>query len=160
VLVSDLFLTSHAYLKDAAIRIRACCLRRLNNSRPVKAALQYTLKQAQLQARDIQLVEAASSAQSGAQDAVGEILGSQPQDMVRSTTGGGQGGTGLIALCQLGKLACIHKTHHATYADESISLAPPRLDPRTLRPSTTELPPMHLNTRHRSKRSGPLSLGW
>lgn len=66
VLVSKLFLTSHAYLKDSSIHIRACSLtsrfhsrtaNSANQARTAKTAVQTALRQAQVRPQDLQIIE-------------------------------------------------------------------------------------------------------
>lgn len=54
VIVSDLFLTAHAYLKDSAARILACVLA---TGKDARAPVQAALRRAQLEAKDMQIVE-------------------------------------------------------------------------------------------------------
>ncbi|EME78190.1 uncharacterized protein MYCFIDRAFT_89322 [Pseudocercospora fijiensis CIRAD86] len=112
VLVSDLFLTSHAYLKDSAICICGSALtstifqRSLhlsqggeNQSRTVKTAVARALRQANLQQRDIRILEISFSSNWDPRKAlldfdVAPQLSSKPDD--RFT-----GATGLASLCSL-----------------------------------------------------------
>ncbi|KAH9845756.1 hypothetical protein Tdes44962_MAKER01187 [Teratosphaeria destructans] len=57
VLVSDLFLTSHAYLKDAAICIRSLVLASPEHPESHRDAVREALRGARIEAKDIQLVE-------------------------------------------------------------------------------------------------------
>ena len=116
VLVSDLFLTSHAYLKDAAICVRACSRSSRipsqsadgsNDLRAAKNAVQSALRQARLQPKDVQLVEAQHSSNSAVRQALSEFddTASHERD---ASNGNLVGATGLANLCALGKLCITH----------------------------------------------------
>lgn len=102
VVISTLFLTSHAYLKDSSVRIRACILTSqfhsrsangANDARTAKTAVQLALRQAQLQPQDLQIVEVQHSATQYLREALGGAKISQPQepwspsDAIGTTTG-------------------------------------------------------------------------
>ncbi|KAK3631356.1 hypothetical protein LTR22_021115 [Elasticomyces elasticus] len=106
VLVSKLFLTSHAYLKDGAVCIRATSLRsrpsflssikhQAHGQRSIEIAVQIALRQAGLVAKDPQIVEAQS-----VQQVLRAVDPLQPQ---RSPDASSlhTGTTGYAALCEL-----------------------------------------------------------
>lgn len=113
VLVSDLFLTSHAYLKDGSICISGSALTSTifqqslsfsqggeNQSRTVKTAVASALRQARIQQRDIQILEINYSSNWDPRKAlldfdVAPQLSSKQDDSFN-------GATGLASLCNLG----------------------------------------------------------
>lgn len=115
VLVSDLFLTSHAYLKDSAIRIRGFSLanqiysRTLggsDRSRTFQRTASDALRQAQLKSADIQLLHLPQT-----------LRGSNPQALVGFDAAASElsrplsshsSTAGLTILCSLGKVPSIH----------------------------------------------------
>ena len=110
VLVSALFLTSHAYLKDSSIRIRACTLTSRfysrsanagNNSRTAKTAVHQALRQAQLQAKDLQVVDVNSGATHHLRDALQGAEITQPQEPW-SSSGTAVPATGWSGVSRLG----------------------------------------------------------
>lgn len=110
VLVSNLFLTSHAYLKDSAAAIRACYVvnrvhtRSLGGSkslRPMQTAVQHALRQAQLEAKDIQIVETQLGSNQDARQALSNFHDLQTRGYLEATTF--HGTAELAGLCELGK---------------------------------------------------------
>lgn len=89
VLVSTLFLTSHAYLKDSSIQIRASSLtgrfhsrsgNGANDDRTAKTAVDSALRQAQVQSGDLQIVEVQQNANRHLREALGNVNIAQPRD--------------------------------------------------------------------------------
>ena len=111
--MSDLFLTSHAYLKDAAICIRACSRasripsQRTGSSislRTAKNAIQSAMRQARLGPKDLQMVEAHHDSASH----VRQALSDTPDGPSHEQMGPPEilmGATGLASLCALGELS-------------------------------------------------------
>lgn len=111
VLVSQLFLTSHAYLKDSSIRIRACSRTSLfhsrsangaNDTRTTKTAVQLALRHAGLNSSDLQIVEAQSGASPHLREALGNKGVVQPPEPWSSSNvvGPSTGWRGLVRLGQ------------------------------------------------------------
>ncbi|KAK5739000.1 hypothetical protein LTR17_005518 [Elasticomyces elasticus] len=109
VLVSKLFLTSHAYLKDGAVCIRATSLRSLpstsssigaHGQRSIEAAVQIALRQAELGAKDLQIVEFQPSFSTSAQQALRGFVSLQPQRPPEASSLL-TGTTGVARLCEL-----------------------------------------------------------
>ncbi|KXT08447.1 hypothetical protein AC579_5612 [Pseudocercospora musae] len=112
VLVSDLFLTSHAYLKDGSICVSGSAItstifqRSLNlsqggenQSRTVKTAVASALRQAQIQQRDIQVLEINYSSNREPHKA---LLDFDVAPQLSSKDGDSfAGATGLASLCNL-----------------------------------------------------------
>lgn len=162
VLVSQLFLISHAYLKDSSIRIRASTLtsrfhsRSANGSnvaRTARTAIQSALRQAQLQPSDLQVVEA----RQGATRQLGEILGdaclAQPQEPW-SSSDALSATTGWRDLCRLGQAD--HRSRLRQITDNQHSLPTPRLGDQHPHPSRPKLPAIHQPRRRRSRCARPL----
>ncbi|SMY24532.1 unnamed protein product [Zymoseptoria tritici ST99CH_1A5] len=107
VLISERFLTSHAYLKDSSMRIRACSMSSQVVSRTcgpnsfgtAARTIITSLRQAQLGAKDIQIVELLAS-DSGANRALGDSKFAKPQKASESPAPF-VGTSGLAALCGL-----------------------------------------------------------
>lgn len=108
VLVSDMFLTSHAYLKDGAACIRGASVANSfysrksggkDDARKVKAAVNAALSQARLGPQDIQILEEVGSQKSG--KALGD-LNANSKSPVKSRALF-DGTTGLASLCGLGE---------------------------------------------------------
>lgn len=125
VLVSDRFLVSHAFLKDSAVRIRACTLTAAGNE--IRSSMDAALRQAGLGAGDVQLVESQGPAQPPQND--GLPRNTKPKQTSRaleplkdfSTTG-------LAGLCGIGENPrgkCTEESHADAF---SHSLATARLD--------------------------------
>lgn len=97
-------MTSHAYLKDSAVCIRASISLPLSNSRP---PVQEALREACLKAKDIQMVEAQDEASSWSSGLDLPSAGDGP--LTSNTSFGGQkplrdfGVTGWVRLCRLGE---------------------------------------------------------
>ncbi|KAK3111055.1 hypothetical protein LTR53_014071 [Teratosphaeriaceae sp. CCFEE 6253] len=112
VLISSLFLMSHAYLKDGAIRIQASSLTErkqsstTSKSNAAESAVQNVLRQARLQPKDVQVVEAQPSFSATAQSALRDFEALQPQGPP-DTSSLLVGTTGLAGLCELGKFLAI-----------------------------------------------------
>ncbi|KAK5741375.1 hypothetical protein LTR17_004082 [Elasticomyces elasticus] len=109
VLVSKLFLTSHAYLKDGAVCIRATSLRsrpslsssnEAHGQRSIEAAVQVALRQAALGAKDLQIVEAQPSFSTSTQQVLRAIEPLQPQ-RAPGALSLRRGTTGYAGLCEL-----------------------------------------------------------
>lgn len=113
VLVSDRFMTSHAYLKDSAVQIKAC------NSAPAqdrRLAVQDALRKASLDVKDLQMVETQGSASPSH-----SMLGfpSTGTDAERSNDRSPRPGpleafglTGWVALCSLGTRTLLRCLQH------------------------------------------------
>jgi hypothetical protein len=104
VLVNDRFLTSHAYLKDSAVCVRACHLAAAGKDprRPVINAL----KQANLEAEEIQLVEVQGTISSPSQGKKILSNGDFKEDVISAPELAplvGFGTTSLTGLCEIGK---------------------------------------------------------
>lgn len=109
VLVSDLFLTSHAYLKDGAVcihgaftanRIHSRTAGGKDEPRKLKAAVNAALAQARLAPKDVQVLEEVGSTQD-ARKALKDLSsksGSPTKSQTLST-----GTTGFASLCGLGE---------------------------------------------------------
>lgn len=113
VVVSQLFLTSHAYMKDSSIRIRASTLtsrfhsRSANGSniaRTARTALQSALRQAQIQPGDLQVVEVSQGVKKQMREILGDAHFAQPQEPW-SSSDALSATTGWRDLCRLGQLA-------------------------------------------------------
>ncbi|KAK5678322.1 hypothetical protein LTS10_009494 [Elasticomyces elasticus] len=109
VVVSKLFLTSHAYLKDGAVCIRATSLRsrpslssstESHGQRSIETAVQVALRQAALGAEDLQIVEAQPSFSTSTQQVLRGFEALQPQRPLEASSLLA-GSTGLAALCEL-----------------------------------------------------------
>ena len=111
VLVSEAFLTSHAYLKDSAASIRGFSLvspiymkhsKSDSETLATKTAIQAALQQAVLAPDDIQIVELRHGSNPSVQQALGELR-------IAEDEGGSPvshpfvGSTGLAGLCELGE---------------------------------------------------------
>jgi hypothetical protein len=104
VLVNDRFLTSHAYLKDSAVCVRACHLAAAGKDprRPIINAL----KQANLEAEEIQLVEVQGTISSPSQGKKILSNGDFKEDVISAPELAplvGFGTTSLTGLCEIGK---------------------------------------------------------
>lgn len=109
MLVSNLFLTSHAYLKDSSVRILGCSLasrihsrsaNRPNGARTVRTAVQSALRQAHLQPKDLQLVQIKhDTSQQHLREALEGVEATQPQEPWTSGTVTSE--TGWLGLCRL-----------------------------------------------------------
>jgi hypothetical protein len=104
VLVNDQFLTSHAYLKDSAVCVRACHLAAAGKDprRPIINAL----KQANLEAEEIQLVEVQGTISSPSQGKKILSNGDFKEDVISAPELAplvGFGTTSLTGLCEIGK---------------------------------------------------------
>lgn len=111
VIVSDLFLTSHAYLKDGAIQIAGAALvnrfhsrtiGREDGPRKIKTAVASALSQARLSPKDIQILELLGEGLkkddlNAVHDLKGKPLG--------EGLGSSDATTGFASLCGLGKLS-------------------------------------------------------
>ncbi|KAK3115786.1 hypothetical protein LTR53_004517 [Teratosphaeriaceae sp. CCFEE 6253] len=112
VLVSSLFLMSHAYLKDGAIRIQASSLTErkqsstTGKSNAAESAVQNVYRQARLEPKDVQVVEAQPSFSASAQSALRDFDALQPQGPP-DTSSLLVGTTGLAGLCELGKYLAV-----------------------------------------------------
>lgn len=104
VLISDRFMTSHAYLKDSAACIRACISIPLSSPRP---PVQEALRKACLEAKDIQMVEAQGGASFSRIGLDLPKAGGGPLGSNTSSAGlkplKDFGVTGWVGLCRLGK---------------------------------------------------------
>jgi len=109
VLVSHLFLTSHAYLKDSAALIRAQKVASPVHSRAsqatgetlsTKLAIQGALQQAQLDPSDIQIVELRHGSNSNVQQALG-VLNVTEDGHASPISNPFIGSTGLAGYCEL-----------------------------------------------------------
>ena len=106
VFVNDRFLTSHAYLKDSAVCVRACHLAAAGKD--LRGPVTNALRQANLGAEDIQLVEVQGTVSSPAQGQ--ELLSNGDfEDEAISAPElpplVGFGTTSLTGLCEIGKHA-------------------------------------------------------
>lgn len=110
VIISDLFLTSHAYLKDGAIRISGSALvnrfhsrttGREDGARKIKTAVTSALSQANLKLEDVHVLEMAG--QSLDKEDLGALgnLGGKP---LAKKPVSSNASTGFASLCGLGKL--------------------------------------------------------
>lgn len=108
VLVSDLFLTSHAYLKDGAVNIRGIAVSNSvyssslggpDLSRSARAALDTALRRAQMAQKDVQTVDIRHSSDQIAKEALSDINAAPqlPAGSAQTFTGV----TGFVALCGL-----------------------------------------------------------
>lgn len=107
VLVSGLVLNSHAYLKDSAVCISACCLTSRihsrktgspNDSRSSRTVVQAALRQADLVAKYLQIIEARGVS---SRQALGDI---EPKEAQIPKSLSFSGVTGWLGLCGMGKL--------------------------------------------------------
>lgn len=112
VVVSQLFLTSHAYLKDSAALVRAATIgstvysssaRQNDDSRAARTVVQKALRQAGLEPAEIQLVEVRSAANlnSKQREALGDFRVSDSKGLRSSSMGSFSGAVGLVGLCEL-----------------------------------------------------------
>ena len=115
MLVSQAFLTSHAYLKDSSALIRSLELVSPVYSRSSKStserlattrAIQGALEQALLSPDDIQIVELRHGSNLSAQQALGELRVSE-DGHASPVSNPFLGSTGLSGLCELGKYSPI-----------------------------------------------------
>lgn len=118
VLVSRLFLTSHAYLKDGAVCVRAFVLANRthsrsstsgNDARASKIAIRSALRQAKLGSGELQVVEVRGSEGARLRDALDNLrVGSAaaPSKSLATFTGT----NGLAGLCGLGEYTVYPKT--------------------------------------------------
>jgi hypothetical protein len=99
VLVSDKFLISHSFLKDSAVQIKACPLTAAG--RAIRSSVEAALRQAGIEAGDIQLVEAYGSSQT---DGGHELLRGINAKQVSKSLGPLKDfdTTGLVGLCGIG----------------------------------------------------------
>lgn len=109
--VSDLFLTSHAYLKDSAIQIKACSqvsriqISTSNDSadfRTAKTAVNTALQYASLSPQDIQIVSIAAGTKTTRQTELSELGHAHSPERLQSL-GQVTGSSGLTSLCGIGK---------------------------------------------------------
>lgn len=109
VLVSELFLTSHAYLKDSSALIRAQKVASPVHSRAsqatsetlsTKVAIQGALAQAALTPSDVQIVELRHGSNSNVQQALG-VLNVSEDGHASPISNPFIGSTGLAGLCEL-----------------------------------------------------------
>jgi hypothetical protein len=105
VLVNDRFLTSHAYLKDSAVCVRACHLATAGQG--LRGPVIDALRQASLEAREIQLVEVQGTTPSPARGLKLLSDGGIGEDDTVSASElppiAGLGTTSLTGLCGIGK---------------------------------------------------------
>jgi hypothetical protein len=104
VLVNDRFLTSHAYLKDSAIFVRACHLAAAGKD--PRGPVINALKQANLEAEEIQLVEVQGTISSPSQGQKILSNGDFKEDVISAPELAplvGFGTTSLTGLCEIGK---------------------------------------------------------
>lgn len=83
VLVSQLFLVSHAYLKDSAIRVRACTLTssRPFDAQPTNKAVGTALRLAGLTTQDVQIIQGlGGSITNSTEQALSDAFGNPPPD--------------------------------------------------------------------------------
>lgn len=111
MIVSDLFLTSHAYLKDGAVRILGAALVSRFHSRTkgdedsprkIKTAVNSALSQAMIDFKDVQVLDLVGSGlDKAALKTVGDVSRkSSPNNLVSSDAT-----TGFANLCGIGKFA-------------------------------------------------------
>ena len=117
MIVSQGFLTSHAYLKDSAAQIIGSQMAspvysRSSNSNnealSTKRAIRAALQQASLDVEDIQIIELRHGSNASAQQALGELHVTE-DNSASPVTHPFVGTTGLAGLCELGKLSRRHK---------------------------------------------------
>jgi hypothetical protein len=104
VLVNDRFLTSHAYLKDSAVCVRACHL--AATGKDPRGPVFSALRQAKLGAEDVQLVEVQGTVSSPSQGQVLLSNGDFKEDAISAPELAplvGFGTTSLTGLCEIGK---------------------------------------------------------
>lgn len=104
VLVNDRFLTSHAYLRDSAICVRACHLAAAGKD--PRGPVINALRQADLKAEEVQLVELQGTISTPSKGQ--ELLsnGDFKEDAISAPELAplvGFGTTGLTSLCEIGK---------------------------------------------------------
>lgn len=116
LLVSDLTLTSHAFLKDGAICISGSSLTNAifqrslqteNQSRAVKTAVGSALRQAQLQQRDIQILEINYTSNWDLRKA---LLDLDVAPQISKADGSFTGATGFASLCGLGMIHLVESS--------------------------------------------------
>lgn len=104
VLVSDLFLMSHAYLKDSAVTLKAFSIAPVSKA---SLAIRSALAQARVSARDLQIMEVqgtAASSSNGVDLLKREMAGSRANTSpARIPTVEGLGGLGWAGLCGMGE---------------------------------------------------------
>jgi hypothetical protein len=100
ILISDRLLVSHAFLQDSAVRIRACSLAVTDSA--FGGSVDSALRQAELKAGEIQMIEAHGSGPSpGANEVLRSAhIGEASRALVSLE---GFGATGLAGLCRIGK---------------------------------------------------------
>ncbi|KAM0715127.1 hypothetical protein Q7P37_009592 [Cladosporium fusiforme] len=104
VLVSERFVTSHAYLKDSAVCIRACVRTPVEDPR---LAVQEALRKASLEMKDIHMVETQGTA--ALSEVKLELRSREESSNIADKSSAGQGPfegsgvTGWVGLCRLGK---------------------------------------------------------
>lgn len=100
ILVSDRFLVSHAFLKDSAVRIRACALTAIG--RDIRSSVDIALQQAGVRAGEIQLVEAQGPTPTADRNGLLRSINieetSRPLKPLKD-----YGATGLAGLCGIGE---------------------------------------------------------
>ena len=115
MLVSHLILTSHAYLKDSAMRIKGQKVASPVHSRAsqatsetlsTKAAIQGALQQAVLGPDDVQIVELRHGSNSNVQQALG-VLNVTEDGHASPISNPFIGSTGLAGICEMSK--CVSK---------------------------------------------------
>jgi hypothetical protein len=143
VLVSDRFLVSHAFLKDSAVHVKACALTVAGQD--ARLSVDSALRQAGVEAGDIQLVEAQGSTPKA--DKNGLLRGTN----IKQASGSlaplkDLSTTGLASLCETGEFPS-NQGIGENYADSTLhSLAAAWLDSRAEQP-TAELLAAHLIAR-------------
>lgn len=161
MLVNDHFLTSHAYLRDSAVRVRACHLAVAGKDPrgPVVSAL----KQASLDAGEIQLVEAQGTTPSSVRELRLASNGAISEEDAVSASElpplAGFGTTSLTGLCGIGKYTTKMNQYDALLTRSAHSLATSRLGPRVeARPS--QFSAVHHDSKRIDCDSDFLPLGW
>ena len=104
VFVNDRFLTSHAYLKDSAVCVRACHL--AATGKDPRGPVFSALRQAKLGAEDVQLVEVQGTVSSPSQGQDLLSNGDFKEDVISAPELAplvGFGTTSLTGLCEIGK---------------------------------------------------------
>lgn len=113
MLVSNAFLTSHAYLKDSAVCIRACSLASPvhpqspsgpNDARTIQIAVKSALRQARLESKDTQIVGAQHKSDAHVRQALSKFSPTQSRGPLESLESLIET-AGLAGLCGLGELS-------------------------------------------------------
>lgn len=151
VLVSTLFLTSHAYLKDSSLQIRACTLTSpfysrtangIDAKRTAKTAIQRALREANIDRKDLQLVEIKqNSSQQPPREALSGLGVTQPAEPW-SAPATAFLETGWAGLCRLGESMCKLRIRTAA-SDTPSSISTTRLGHRSACSENPELPSVH-----------------